>query len=195
MGEIMKQVLVIGGGPSHLLHFDEVKKFKGKIVCCDRPAKAMTDNGINVDYVVTAEAEKTLAMLEFFDLPRLKELKTDVITSECTRNELLDYFSKYQIKNRPYIPKNIEPTRLPDVGMTAIHWVKNELKPDNILLLGFEHVGEEYDEFTFRSWQGAFFGWVAEWPDGYIINCSEGGALYGKCRGKIVQEGTLKEYI
>ncbi len=131
-------------------------------------------------------------MLELFDLPLLKKLHTQVITSEYTRNELIENFSKYHIKNTAYIPKNIEPSRLPDVGMTAIHWVKNTLKPDRIVIVGFEHEGNEYPEFTFRSWQGAFWGWVAQWEDEYIVNCSEGGALYGMCKRVRVKESTLK---
>jgi len=172
---------------------EEIKKFKGIIVCCDRAARVLTDHGIKPDYIVTAEAERSLAMLEFFDLPLLKKIDVEVITSEHTRNELIDQFNKNQIKYTPYIPLNIEPTMLPDVGMTAIHWAKTILKPDRIVLIGFEHEGDEYPEFTFRTWVGAFWGWVAKWPDEFIVNCSEGGVLYGICKRKSVKKSTLGE--
>ena len=193
----MEQVLVIGGGPSHMQHYEECKNFKGIIVATDRATKAIMDNGVIPDYICTVEAAKELTQMDFFNLEETKKHPIEIIISEETRHELLEAFQEHRIKYTKYAPKGFEPCRLPNVGMTAIHWVKTMLKPDHIILLGFENEGEEYDEYTFRMWATCFFGWVKEWTDkeslpwDYIINCSEGGVLYDKR----VKKSTLKEVV
>ena len=190
------QVLVIGGGPSHKLHYDECKKFKGIIVACDRPAKALLQHGVIPNYIVTSEAAKELSSRDFFYLEETKKHDIEIIVSRETRHELLEAFKENGIKWSVYDPletQRIEPTLIPNVGMCSLHWVRNVLKPDNIVLLGFETEGDEYTEFVFRCWQGAFWYWVEKWGDNYIINCSEGGKLYGKWKGIPVRSSTLKQ--
>ena len=193
----MEQVLVIGGGPSHMKHYEECKKFKGTIVACDRATKALMNHGVIPNYIVTVEAAKELSQLDFFNIEETKKHPIEIIISERTRHELTESFQKAKIKYTLYAPRGFEPCRIPNVGTMAIHWVHTQLKPDHIVLLGFENEGIEYSEYTFRMWGVCFFGWVKEWTDkdgkpwDYIINCSQGGVLYSKR----IKRATLKEWI
>ena len=189
----MNQVLVIGGGPSHLLHFEECKKFKGTIVSTDRAAKAIMKGGVIPNYIVTAEAAAHLSQLDYFNIEETKKHPIEIIISERTRHELIASFLKNHIKFTTYTPTGFEPCRLPNVGLMAIHYAKNVLKADSIVIIGFEHEGDEYPEFTFRTWITCFWGWVCEWPDELIVNCSEGGVLYGMWKRRHVKKSTLKE--
>jgi len=188
-------VLVIGGGPSHMKHYEECKKFKGVIVACDRAAKGIMNNGVIPNYIVTSEAAKELSQLDFFNIEETKKHPIEIIISEETRHELIQSFQKNKIKFSVYAPKGFGIARLPNVGTHAIHWVHTTLKPDHIVLLGFENEGDEYVKRTFDIWETCFFGWVKEWTDkegkawDYIINCSEGGVLYNKR----VKRSTLSE--
>lgn len=178
----MNPVLVIGGGPSHKLHFDECSKFKGIIVACDSAANILIENGIVPDYVVTIETEVSL---DFFDLEKLQEHNSKIITSEQTNNTLLMAFNESDIETICYIPKYAL-SRLPSVGITSIVYARDELKADRIILLGFENEGTGYSKRTFLEWRDAFWGFVKEWQNregmswDFIVNCSEGGILYSK---------------
>ena len=191
----MENVLVIGGGPSHMKHYDEMKNFKGIIVSTDRATKEIMNHGVIPNYICTVEAAKELSQMDFFNIEETKKHPIEIITSEQTRHELLQSFQKNRIKYTKYAPRGFEPYRIPNVGTMAIHWVHNKLKPDHIILIGFENEGNEYPQRNFDIWGTCFFGWVKEWTDkegkawDYIINCSEGGTLYSKR----VRKATLSE--
>ena len=190
----MEQVLVIGGGPSHMKNYEGMRKFKGTIVATDRATKAIMDNGVIPNYICTVEAAKELTQMDFFNIEETKKHPIEVIISEQTRSELTDSFKKNRIKYTKYAPRGFEPYRIPNVGTMAIHWVHTTLKPDHIVLIGFENEGDEYPQRNFDIWATCFFGWVKEWTDkegkawDYIINCS-GGILHSKR----IKKSTLSE--
>ncbi len=185
----MENVLVIGGGPSYREHLEECRNFKGTIVCCDSPANFLIKNGIYPDYIITIETEVSL---DFFNIKEIKKHGTTIVYSAATKPQLIQKFKESQLKTKVRVIRN-EISRYPSVGITALVYTKEDLKADKILLLGFENEGEGYSERTFLEWRTAFWGFVVEWPQEYIVNCSEGGILYGKCRGKRVKRSTLSE--
>ena len=188
----MNQVLVIGGGPSYKKHYEDYKNFKGVIVVTDVAAYNIIEHGVYPDYIVTAEAARELSEKNFFHIEETRKHKTTIITSYFTRHELLEAFSKAKIpyKQFDYPEGHVV---LPDVGLTAVVFAKEELKADSIVIVGFEHEGDEYPEFTFRTWIDRFWWFVWKWPDEIIINCSEGGKLYGTSKRKSIRKSTLKE--
>ena len=150
------------------------------------------DHGIFPDYIVTAEAARELSEKDFFYIEETKKHKTMIITSEYTRHELLQAFDAAKIKWKRFVYPEGHVV-LSDVGLTAVVFAKEELKADSIVIIGFEHEGDEYPEFTFRTWAERFFWFVRQWPDEFIINCSEGGVLYGTSKRRSIKKSTLKE--
>ena len=190
----LNNILVVGGGPSSKKHYDECKKFKGTIVSTDVAARRLMENGVYPDYIVTAEAAKELTETDFFFIEETKKHQTMIITSPETRQELVVLFQKAKIPSKVFTYPDGH-TRLPDVGLTAVVFARVELKADRILLIGFEHEGDEYPEFQFRTWVDAFWWFVWKWPSDTIVNCSEGGKLYGMKKAVTIKESTLKEWI
>ncbi len=185
-------MLVIGGGPSYKKHYDDYKKFKGTILSTDVAAHTIMDNGVYPDYIVTAEAARELSELDYFNIEETRKHPIQIIISGETRNELLESFTKAKIPYKMFrYPEGH--VVLPDVGLTAVVYAKEVLKADSIVIVGFEHEGDEYPEFTFRTWADRFWWFVRQWDDEFIINCSEGGVLYGTSKRKSIKKSTLKE--
>ena len=177
-----------------MLHFDECKKFKGTIVATDRAAKAIMNGGVIPNYIVTAEAAAHLSQLDYFNVNETKKYPIEVIISERTRHELTEQFHKNKIPYRCWRYPN-DNYLIPNVGLMSLVFAKEDLKADKIIMIGMEHEGTEYSEFTFRMWTDRFWWFVRMWGDDVVVNCSEGGKLYGKSKGIQVQESTLKEWI
>lgn len=168
-------VLIVGNGPSLNHNYDNIKKFKGTIVGLDVNFDKLMDNGITPDYLLTLEVYVRPSMFHPVNLDNCKN-KTKFIGSAMTHESVLNMAKAHGIPNERYINK--EEPRIANAGIFSVVWAKENLNPDKIFLVGFEHDGLEYTKLVFEYWQYDFWYWIRKWEKELIVNCSDGGALY-----------------
>ena len=165
-------ILIVGAGPSYEENLDEIRKFKGKIMCVDVNFNNLGKNGIFPDYIATLEV---YVRPDFFNLDLLSN-KPLFICSSITNDSVI---RKAEAAECPFIRwiTHDEP-RASNVGIFAVLFAKEYLKCDKICIIGFEHDGQGYQEDVYKYWQYDFWYFLQRWPKETIVNCSNGGALY-----------------
>ena len=173
-----KPVLIIGHGPSFYKNLENIKSFKGIKVCVDHSLEDCLEHEIYPDYVTTSESSKQTCKLYYFNAERIVDKGITVIHSSITRDEVVKRFNDAGVPIRQFIFP--EEPRCSNVGLFSVNFAKDDLKADKIILVGFEHMGNEYNDHVYRTWQTDFFYFMKKWPKETIVNCTDGGALYNK---------------
>lgn len=168
-------VLIIANGSSFRKNFENYKRFDIPKIVVDVSASELIRNGTIPDYIITLESSLSK---DLFNLDQLKphKDKITVIGSSITRPDIITHITSTGIKFKLF--SFDEEPRCSNVGIFAINYAKRELKADKILLVGFEHMGTKYPDYTYRLWQTDFWYFVKKWPKETIVNCTDGGALY-----------------
>lgn len=181
-------VLVVGHGPSFRDYLDDIRNWKYTLVATDVCLEDLINADITPDYVVTSESSRATCPLYRYDVENLKGRNVQVIHSSITRNDVIEKYVNAEIPIRRFDFE--EEVRCSNVGLFALNFAVHELKADKIAIVGFEHTGTEYTDYTYRVWQTDFWYFVRKWPKEIIINCSNGGVLYYK---DLVLESTLEK--
>lgn len=180
-------VLIVGAGPSYRKYLKEIKNFKGDIIVVDVNFNYCVENGICPDFVLTLESNLPIVNEKTFKTSNLKLVKDiTVIGSAITKDEIVHHLHS---NNIGFLRWNFnEEPRCSNVGLFAINFAYYFLEADKILLVGFEHVGQEYAPETYTAWQTDFWHFIRKFPKNTIVNCTNDGALYD---GDYVLEATL----
>ena len=175
-----RPVLVVGGGASVTWENTElIRGFRGTIITCEISFRYLLSLHIIPAYVATLEKA-----VDEVHLPSDEDInqcrgRTTVIASSLTRGNVIARLERCNVPVKRYIT-GVEP-RLSNVGLFAVHYAKEVLGADKIILLGFEHERSRdkfYPPHIFHEWIADFWHFVDQWPDHLIVNCSNGGVLY-----------------
>ena len=169
-------ILIVGAGPSSE-DYNAIRKWKGKIACVDVMFNILCYYQIRCDYIIILETGVRPIMFEESYLEQCQG-KAEFVFSSLIHRSLDDLANKH---NAPFTRwKTPEEIRCSNVGLFAVVYSHDVLKCDKILLLGFEHVGDKYDQREYQRWQYDFWYFIQKWDKETIVNCSQGGALYYK---------------
>jgi len=168
-------VLVIGGGSSTYKYYDEIKRFKGKLIATEMIFNKMVGDGIIPDYVATLEK---WVNPKYFTTENLKIClnKTKFICSSITREVVMLHLREHEYK--PYRWITHDEPRMSNVGLFGVCYAKQVLEADKICILGFEHEGTGYEQIIYQEWVVDFWHFIERWDKNIIVNCSNGGKLY-----------------
>jgi len=171
-------VLIIGGGKSYKKYIKQIRNFPNTIVAVDIVFNELSKYGILPDYVATLESSKRIISSETYQSNYLQlcKDKTTIIGSSITTKKIIKHITDNGVKFERWVSDK-EP-RFSNVGIFAINYAYRKLKADKIVLVGFEHTGQTYPEFTYVIWQADFWNFIKDWPKETIVNCSNSGALY-----------------
>jgi hypothetical protein len=169
-------VLVIGHGPSFKNDMEGIRNWKYTRVATDVCLDDLLKEGIIPDYVVTSEASRQTCALWGFDPERLVKNGIKVRHSSITRNDVIEPNKNAGVDIKLFDFE--EEVRCSNVGLFALNFCVHELKADKIFMVGMEHNGTEYTDYTYRVWATDFWYFVRKWPKQIIVNCSRGGILY-----------------
>jgi hypothetical protein len=169
-------VLVVGHGPSFFKKMDQIKKWKHTLVATDICLRDLLKHDIIPDYVLTSEASKQTCYMIGFDMNIILKHGIKIRHSSITRNDVIDAANVTRCDICRFAFE--EEVRCSNVGLFACNFAVHELKADKLVLVGFEHSGNEYDDYVYRVWNTDFWYFVKKWPKQIVINCSEGGNLY-----------------
>lgn len=170
-------ILLIAGGPS-LYNWEKIRAFPGKIGIVEVVMeRVIRDAMVIPDYIFTLEVQIRPHFLPRAYLTANKDKMFLVMSSishisvERQAEAVGIPYTRFHHKEEP---------RISNVGLFSIVYSKEVLECDKIYLLGFEHVGDEWDKREYERWQYDFWHWIQKWEKELIVNCCgrDGGALY-----------------
>jgi len=173
-------VLVVGRGVSYKNHIKEITEFPGETIFIDMVFHDFTKNyKFASNYVMTLEAHiyhQTYKSWTYYYRSYYKNKPTWVCSS-WTQERVKTFIKSSKLDVIDYIDED-EP-RISNVGLFAVVYAFKQLKADKIFLIGMEHAGNDNDQDIFDWWIVDFYHFVRKMPKNTIVNCTDGGALYG----------------
>lgn len=175
--------LVIGAGMSVEKDLKKAKAFDGIIIVTDVMVRRACREKIPIDYIVTMEENRKGIRPDLFPIdemkytiPRLNRL----VTSWRTRPWIIDHFKSIGKKELRF--RSAREEYISNVGLFAVRFAYEILKSREIILIGFDHIGDgimgqKYSEKIQTRWLNDFRVFLTDTPDITITNCSNPTAL------------------
>jgi len=174
-------IILIGHGPDWEKEAIKIKGTKIPIIATDVCSTALMDMGIMPTYILTYEEAYKRINEKLFDFDRIDKNSVQVIGSNITRGWLEKSLEKIDMDL--YRFDVYEAHDVSNVGIFSCMFAEMILKCDRVILLGMNSWAGD-DGNPYLNWYVDWRKYIANLPNGYIINCSQAGLVYG---GKIIE--------
>lgn len=151
--KITEPALCLGAGPSLALHYDELPKFRGTTLACERNLADCLGHGLVPDYIVSIDGSPIMA--DFLDNPLVKEHENDIvgIFSVTASPEILEKWNGEKVFFNPWLDnfddwKSVSTVFQEFTRKTTMHtggncgttlwFLANYLKAQTIALIGLD---------------------------------------------------------
>jgi len=179
--------IVIGAGPNWEKEVSKIIGTDIPVISADKCAKPLFELGIIPKYIVTFEESPKYVKDAFFPYEKIKEYNISVIGSPLTRIWLDESLKK--IGHRLERFSDYEGLYCGNVGMFGAMFARYGLKADKIILFGMNCWDRDVPlkgiNWNWINKIPPYLDWYTHWRPfqhknrGVIVNCSQGGLLYG----------------
>jgi len=171
-------VIIIGHGPDWEKEASKIKGTKIPIIATEICSIPLMDMGIIPTYIVTYEEAYKTINEHLFDFKRIDKHGIQVIGSTITREWLDEELDKIEMDLYRYT--KYEAKTVDNVGIFSCMFAEDDLKADRIIMIGMNSWGGIPKEGNpYVNWYVHWRKYIAKLPAGMIINCTQGGLLYG----------------
>jgi len=179
--ECKNPVIIVGHGPDWEKEADKIKGTKIPIIATDVCSIPLMDMGIIPTYIATYEEAYKRINEKLFDFDRIDKYDIQVVGSNVTREWMdlaLDDHGMTLYRYDKYKAYTIS-----NVGIFTCKFAKEILEADRIILIGMNCWDSNHGN-PYLNWYVDWRRYIEEMPDGFFINCTQGGVLY---IGKIIE--------
>lgn len=173
--------LIVGSGPSYYKNIEFIKKFPGRIITSDALFIQALKDDIRPNHIMTLEVNINKILTRMYsperELIESLDKKPTFIASSWTSHPTYNMLATHKLA--AFMWRFVEEPRISNVGLFGILYAYHKLKADKIFLVGMEHDGKPYEQCVYDTWITDFYHFVRDMK-GMIINCSNGGVLYGE---------------
>ena len=135
------------------------------------------DMGIIPTYICTYESAYKRINEKLFDFKRIDQYSVQVIGSKLTREWLDQELEKLEMDLYRY--DEYDAHAVSNVGIFSCMFAEEKLICDTAILIGMNSWAADNGN-PYLNWYVDWRKYIAKLPDGYVINCSKGGLLYGR---------------
>ncbi len=172
-----KPIIIVGHGPNWEVEAIKLKGTKIPIIATDVCSIPLMDMGIMPTYITTYESAHKRINESLFDFDSIDKHSVQVIGSKLTMEWMEKELEKINMDLYRY--DEYESHAVSNVGIFSCMFAEVKLECDTAILIGMNSWAADNGN-PYLNWYVDWRKYIAELPDGYVINCSKGGLLYGR---------------
>ena len=174
--ECMNPVIIVGHGAGWQVQLKKIRHTKIPIISVDICSISMMSEDIIPTYITTLEEATKRINETLFNFEKINNHKITIVGSKITKEWMVEACDKWGINFLRN--KNYNSSRCCNVGVFTALFARDVLKSDKIIMIGMNSWADD-DGNPYLNWYTDWRHFIIESPEHLLVNCTQGGLIYG----------------